>query len=153
MSQCTHLLHSPEAWANGAGLMAGVQSFELRDVKGPLSLSGEHMVWFDIMGHPVRLIGKSRDKATITIGCTGIETPHTIIRAFVSPMGTAGAIMTLNIESDFEIDTENLKKALMTGLFSCIDANTEGTFTHPALRKYRAQLDKGVDETQSYGIN
>lgn len=128
--------------------MAGVQSFELRDVKGPLSLGGEHMVWFDILGHPVRLIGKSRDNAIITIGSTGIEKPHTIIRAFVSPLGATGAIMTFNIESDFEIDTENLKKTLKAGLFSCIDPNTEDSFALPALRKYRAQLLKGSGETK-----
>lgn len=120
--------------------MAGVPPFEIRDVQGPFSLYSEHMVRFEVLGHPVRLIGNSMDRATIAISSPDMEEPHTIIRAFVNPLGTTGALMTFNIESDFEIDTNNLKQALQTGLFSCIEADSEGFTSHPVLRKYRAKL-------------
>lgn len=134
---CTQLLHSPDVWANGAGLMAGIPSFEISEVQGPIRLNKECMVRFNVLGHPVRLIGEYTDKAIITITAPDEDQPHTTIRAWVHPIGTTGSHLVLNIETPYEIDKENLKIALQTALFSCVGDNP---YPHPVLREYRALL-------------
>jgi hypothetical protein len=56
-SDGTRLLHTPEQWAAGAGLLGGVPMFSLYDVEPPLVCGSERTVCFRALGQRVRLAG------------------------------------------------------------------------------------------------
>ena len=53
----TRLLHTPEQWAAGAGLLGGAPMFSLYDVEPPLVCGAERTVCFRALGQRVRLTG------------------------------------------------------------------------------------------------
>ena len=134
----TDILHHPEAWAAGAGLMAGVPMFQLRDVQGPLTLNKESMVRFDVLGQSVRLMGKYVDKAKITITDQDEEIPHTTIDVSVNAFNNQGCFVVADIISEhYEFDPEMLKNSLQLGLMCCVDQTAA---ENPVLEMYRQKL-------------
>ena len=53
----TRLLHTPEQWGAGAGLLVGAPMFSLYDVEPPLVFGSERTVCFRALGQRVRLTG------------------------------------------------------------------------------------------------
>lgn len=134
----TKIIHQPEAWATGAGLMAGVPMFHLRDVQGPLTLNRESMVRFDVLGQSVRLMGKYVDKATITITDPDDEIPHTTINVKVNPLNKNGSFVVAEIDTRYcNYDIDLFKYSLELAMMSCVD-NT--VMEHPVLETYRNNL-------------
>ena len=138
-SKGMRLLHSPEQWGTGVGLMAGIPSFQVVGVKGPLTLNKESMVQFDVLGQRLRLIGKQPDMATITIGSPDSEIPHTTLVAAIRPISASGFVLVLNIESSYSFDTFGLKAAVEGGLWSCVD-EISSLRTNPVLQQYRDRV-------------
>ena len=132
-------IHKPEVWGTGGGLMAGIQTFQVTNVRGLVSLHRESMVQFDILGQSVRLIGRSLDRATILITAPDDDSPHTTIHATVNNISKSGSMLVLNIRSTHEFDRELLMAALQAGLLTCMQ-DDETMKPHPMLKLYRERL-------------
>jgi hypothetical protein len=137
------LIHSPEKWASGAGIMLGVSQFHLRDVRGPLCYGKECVIQFDAMGQRFRLIGKHMYTSKLTVADTDTQTdlPHTTVMAHVLPLAT-GFRLVLDVEGDGEELLQDYQSALEAGLWPCVSGDWPVVELHP-LRLYRDKL--GID--------
>ena len=131
------LIHSPEQWASGAGLMAGISAFDLRDVRGPTCYGKECMVQFDAVGQRFRLIGKQKSTCTLQVLSTDADMPHTTVVARVVPLLT-GFRLVLYIEGEDDDLLEEYRSALEIGLWPCVHARP--VTQDPALVLYREKL-------------
>lgn len=129
------LIHSPEQWASGAGLMLGVSTFDLRGIKGPVCCGKECMVQFDGVGRRFRLVGRDKHECKVTITDTDCDTPHTTVVAKVIPLST-GFRLVLNIQDQGDEFLEQYLLALETALWACIHP----TPNQPQFDAYRKKL-------------
>ena len=142
------LLHSPEKWASGAGLMAGISPFRIEDVKGPFILGKECMVELTTQGlihQRLRLIARQPDAVTVTLSNPWEDKSHTTVYARVTPLSTTecGFVLVLDIHGNWDVNTTLLKQSLQTGLWGCVN-NTVSPL--PPLLRYREHLGYTHDE-------
>lgn len=121
VSEGCRLIHSPEQWASGAGLIVGVTPFAIRGVSGPTCYGKECMVNFEGLGQRFRLIGKRRNMCTVTIANKDSDIPHTTIVAKVIPLLLKGFRLVLYMEGEDDELLEELKPALEIGLWPCVE--------------------------------
>jgi hypothetical protein len=129
------LIHSPEKWAAGAGLMLGVGRFALRDVRGPTCYGKECMVHFDAMGKHFCLIAKEKDKCTLMV----TDDVSTTIVAKVIPL-KKGCRLVLTIEGHTDEHLHCYYSALKAGLWPCVMTDNL-TDELDGLKLYRQKLD------------
>lgn len=134
------IIHTPELWATGAGIMFGVPPFKVENVTGPFSSHSESMVAFHVGTHKVSLSGKAPDQATLTIFHSDGEKHHTQVRCNANAMGNAGSNLVLDVKTEHEIEPVWCRMALMAGIESLPDISV--THQHPALRQYRENVRK-----------
>ena len=137
LEDAVSLIHSPERWASGAGLMSGIDPFLYYGVSGPFVCGPERMLTFRALGHCVRLMGYRRRQATVTITAPNGEVPHTRVSATVWGTGGTGVTLALRIESQLDIDAVLLASAIRVGLFGCADIDFP---ENEAMRSYRSGL-------------
>lgn len=125
LGDAIRVIHSPERWATGVGIMAGLPTFTPSDVEGPLIYGDECMVRFGAFGSTLRLIGKMQLKSKVTITSPESDIPHTIIDTTIIPdkNHTRHLTLCIHIRSEYPIPymSQDLKVALQYGLFRCID--------------------------------
>ena len=141
LGDAIRMIHSPERWGIGAGLMAGLSTFVPRDIEGPLIYGDECMVHFNAFGSNIRLIGKLQLKSKVTIASPDCDIPHTTIDTIITPdhESTRALQLSMHVRSDYPIPhtAQDLRDALQLGLFSCVEPIAE---EHEILRLYRQLL-------------
>lgn len=142
------LLHTPERWASGAGLLASVPCFDITRVDKPLYLENkECVVRFQAQArglHPaqwVQCFGRTPQSVRVSVGHLGSAEAHTHLHARVLPLGhlpEVGFALVLQMCTELPIDGWSLREcedALHTGLWPCFYGPTR--FTHSKLALYR----------------
>jgi hypothetical protein len=131
------LLQTPEKW----GKFPGMHHFELRHMKGPITLGKESLICFDSNGHAVRLCGKKWDSAIITLWGDDADEPHTSVRVNLNPSGPNGFSLVVDLKSDREIEMERFKTLLREGVeHHCQDDKDSVHNEEPQLLAYRRHL-------------
>ena len=141
-SRGVSLLHSPEKWAAGAGLMAGIPPFRIWGVKGPFVVGKECMVELNTQGlmqQRLRLVAREPEAVTVTLGHRLEDKAHTTVHARVTPLSPDGGgfMLVLDVDGDWEVDTGLLKESLQAALWGCVDETGPGL---APLRRYREHL-------------
>lgn len=132
------IIHAPELWATGAGIMLGVPPFKIEHVTGPFSLQKECMVAFNVGAQKVCLLGKAPDRATLTIFNPDSDLAHTEVVCNIHAICNNGSNMVLDIKTKYEIEPSQYRMALQAGIQSLPDISK--IYQHPVLKKYRDNL-------------
>ena len=133
-SEGCRLIHSPEMWASGAGLMLAVSPFKLKDIRGPFCYGRQCMVQFDALNRSFTLIGKHTHESQLKIALVNNE-PHTTIKAKVVPL-EQGFRLVLYVDGQGEELLEQFESTIKTGLWACVESTTED----PAMQAYRKKI-------------
>ena len=159
------MMHSPEKWLSGGGLLAGVPALEIRDICGPLTVNNECSVDFgtvessydtDRFGPRLRLTATKADALTVTVTDAWDEQVKGTVMARVVPLSPKpssahgewlGFMLVLDITSEWVVDTDQLRKCLEVGLWGCSD---EDAPEREQLRVYREHL--GVTFSPPYKL-
>ena len=128
------LIHSPEKWAAGAGVVCGLGRFDLRDVRGPVCCGKQCMVQFDALGRRFLLLGEDPSVSRVTISIDDNE-PHTTIQASILNL-PQGIRLMLYVDGEGEHLLEECRRALQVGLWSSVETPPQ----HPVLKSYRTKL-------------
>ena len=130
------LIHSPEKW----GDVAGMQRFQLNNVKGPISLGKESLICFDINGRAVRLIGRRWDQALIALWDEDSDKAHTSVRVNVNEYAPNVFSLVIDLKSDRELDIDNLKNRLRDGVQRSLLEEDGESVQDPNFWAYRQHL-------------
>ena len=153
------LLHGPERWANGVGLLVGLPPFHIRKVSTPLVVGGECLVQFEAKMPPwsglqcdvkeVLWVAHSPKECRIRLKDQGCAEYALHLDARMVPFDSTelGVLLVLDVYTITPIEEETLQgigNALPLSLSMC---NQSPTARYKGLALYRKHVDNLVSSS------
>ena len=153
------LLHGPERWANGVGLLVGLPPFHIRKVSAPLVVEGECLVQFEAQMPPwsgllcdvkeVLWVAHGQKECRIRVSDQGGAGYALHLDARMVPFDSTelGVLLVLDVYTTTRIEEETLQgigNALPLSLSMC---NQSPAARYKGLALYRKHVDNLVSSS------
>ena len=146
VAEASALLHTPERWASGAGLLLSVPSFEISNAQQPLCLEeAQCVVRFHAHSSAttqwVQCYGRGPHRGRVSVGNLGCAEPHTLLAARVEPLqhvSKVGFALVLELRTKLQSSDWSLgecSEGLHVGLWPTCYGHT--AVLRPELALYR----------------